>query len=266
MYLRPETVVSDWTEVERFLEALPLGLLTTAIPLAGQPTIQASHLPLLFTPPSRAPATVAEVSQTPISSTSTSFSGTWNSNPNSSTNFDLGILRCHLSRGNPQAKALLSQAEQTCTENEEVLAVFSDPTNIAGYISPQWYKATKPDTGKVVPTWNYTELQLYGHPTIVSPSQIVRDLSDKHEQLYANKVNKQEKWKVEHAPREYTDLLERAIIGLEIKINRVGFKCKMSTEKAEGDRTGVIEGLRDLGGEAAIMGDLVEKRASTKQA
>ncbi|EST09850.1 Transcriptional regulator PAI 2-type [Kalmanozyma brasiliensis GHG001] len=242
MYLRPEVIVSDWSAVERFLRTHALGLLTTAIPHAGQSTIQASHLPFHFVPPSSPPQTIQETSSASLSSNS--ILGTWNC----SANQDLGLLRCHLARANPQAKALLAYFEQH--ESEEVLIVFTDPHNDDGYITPQWYIETKPSTAKTVPTWNYSELQVYGsiHPLPREGlSRLIRDLSNTHEQSYVDKVGKNETWKVEDAPEKYIDLLERAIVGFEVRVTKVGFKCKMSREKGEGDRQGVIDGLRSVG-------------------
>ncbi|SPO20790.1 related to transcriptional regulator [Ustilago trichophora] len=266
MYLRPETVVNDWSQVEHFIRSNPLGLLTTSIPLSGQSTIQASHLPFLFTSPVETPCCSSELSNT----LKNSVGGIWNQG-------DLGLLRCHLSRSNPQAKALLSRFNHQGNRNdakiekEEVLVIFSDPNNQFGYISPQWYKSTKPSSGKTVPTWNYSELQLYGHISLISPSEIVRHLSDTHEHLLAEKLGKnsnQQIWSLDDAPKSYIQVLERAIIGLEIKITKIGFKMKMSREKNEGDRKGVLEGLRGVPAEKgegeAKVADLVERLGPMK--
>ncbi len=107
--LRPEVIVSDWAAVERFVRSHALGLLTTAIPLSGQATIQASHVPFHFVPPSTPPATAEG------SASSASVTGTWDGG-------ELGLLRCHLARANPQAKALAQQGA-----GEEALVVFSPP-------------------------------------------------------------------------------------------------------------------------------------------
>lgn len=263
MYLRPEVIVSDWKAVERFLSTHSLGLLTTAIPLSGQSTIQASHLPFTFHPPSSPPLTAQEI--TPSTSLSAnSLHGTWNASDGTC----LGTLQCHLARANPQAKALLHHFQSQPNSQEEVLVVFSDPLNGAGYISPQWYVETKPATGKTVPTWNYSELQIYGQISQLSPeglSTLVRDLSDKHEREYVDKVGKEDVWKVEDAPKRYIELLEKAIVGMEVKVTKVGFKVKMSKEKVEADRTGVVEGLREVGGDAARVADLVESLGPVKK-
>jgi transcriptional regulator len=54
-----------------------------------------------------------------------------------------GTLLCHMARANPQWRELGSV--------EECLVVFQGPQD---YVTPSWY-ATKRETGKVVPTWNY---------------------------------------------------------------------------------------------------------------
>ncbi|SPO19871.1 related to transcriptional regulator [Ustilago trichophora] len=255
MYLRPETIVHDWTAVEHFITSHPLGLLTTSIPLPGQSTIQASHLPFLYTPPDEPPSST---DQEGSNVAKTSVIGVWNGP-------DLGVLRCHLARSNPQAKALVHLENQQ--KEEEVLVLFSDPTNQSGYISPQWYINTKPTTAKVVPTWNYSELQLYGQVTIVSPSQIVRDLSDTHEHRLAQTLKhpKDQVWSIDDAPKTYIELLQRAIIGVEIKVSKVAFKCKMSREKNQGDRKGILEGLRSVGAEGeAKVADSVERLGPLK--
>ena len=255
MYLRPEVISTDWSDAVRFIESHHLGLLTTAIPLSGQPTIQATHIPFLFDAPGTAPTTAVENINN-IATNSTT--GIWNGG-------DLGKLRCHLARSNPQAKALLSVPELSLA-SEEILVVFSDPNNAAGYVTPQWYIETKPATAKTVPTWNYAELQLYGHARLTSPSQIVRDLSDQEEKKYADKTQNGGKcWKVEDAPANYIEIKERAIVGVEITITKAAFKLKMSRENTNGDRKGVIDGLRQLGGHAEKeMADTVERLGPLK--
>ncbi|GAK62447.1 uncharacterized protein PAN0_001d0647 [Moesziomyces antarcticus] len=248
MYLRPEVEVTDWEVVEQFLANHPLGLLTTAIAVSGQPTIQASHAPFLFTPPS----------QHPIKNDKwTSTSGTWSRDGDN----DLGVLRCHLARANPQAKVLLA-----ATSSDEILVVFSDPTNQAGYISPQWYIETKPATAKTVPTWNYSELQIYGHARIVPTEQVVEDLSDLHENRLVEANPKSHVWKVSDAPEAYIKRLHAAIVGIEITITSVACKFKMSRDKNDADRQGVVEGLKGAGNDAADkIADTVQRLGSFKK-
>ena len=61
----------------------------------------------------------------------------------------LGTLRAHMARGNAQWRGL---------DGQKVLTVFQGPQ---AYVSPSFY-ATKRETGKVVPTWNYAMVQARG--------------------------------------------------------------------------------------------------------
>lgn len=150
-----------------------------------------------------------------------------------------------------------------------MLVVFGDSSNGDGYISPQWYKETKPRTGKVVPTWNYSELQLYGVATVLpSPHGIVTELTNLHEGRYVEKVGKGEgeEWRVSDAPKGYIDVLKRAIVGVEIKVTKIGFKLKMSRDKGEVDRKGVVEGLEGLKTEGAMrIAETVERLGAYKK-
>jgi transcriptional regulator len=161
---------------------------------------------------------------------------------------------------------------------EEVLVLFTATTH--HYVTPKFYTETKPDTGKVVPTWNYAAAQAYGKAKIYfdskSPdtgaflSQQIHDLSQHAEQSimgYDGKENRPAAWKVADAPEKYVELLQKAIIGIEIKLERLEGKFKMSQELPQGDREGVIKGFEALGSETgdAVAG-LVRQRGEMKDA
>ena len=52
---------------------------------------------------------------------------------------------------------------RSLSEASDVLVVFQGPDH---YITPSWY-ATKQETGKVVPTWNYVMVQARGRPRVI---------------------------------------------------------------------------------------------------
>ena len=62
----------------------------------------------------------------------------------------LGTLRGHVARANGQWRDVRREGE--------ALVIFQGPQR---YITPSWY-ATKLETGKVVPTWNYAVVHAYG--------------------------------------------------------------------------------------------------------
>jgi len=145
----------------------------------------------------------------------------------------LGTLRAHIARANS-----LWQAQDP---ESEVLIVFQGPQH---YVSPGWYPS-KRETGKVVPTWNYVTVHAYGRLTVIEDATWLRTqieaLTQKQEQDQA------QPWSVDDAPEVYIAAQMRAIIGLEIRIDRVIGKIKVSQNRLEGDRRGVAEGLDAAG-------------------
>jgi transcriptional regulator len=90
------------------------------------------------------------------------------------------------------------------------LAVFHGPQ---AYVSPGWYP-TKKDDPRVVP-----------------------------------ESARPEPWAVSDAPIDYIEKMLRAVVGLELVVERLEGKWKMSQNRAEVDRDGVVTGLRAEGGD-----------------
>ncbi|NGX10477.1 FMN-binding negative transcriptional regulator [Mycobacteroides franklinii] len=133
----------------------------------------------------------------------------------------------HVSRANPHWR-----------RTGPSVAIFAGPQ---AYISPSFY-ATKAETGKVVPTWNYEVLTVHGVLTAHDDPDWVRtlvtELTDRHEQ------GRDAPWGIDDAPAAFTAAQIRAIVGIELSIDQVEGKKKMSQNQPERNRTGVIEGLR----------------------
>lgn len=148
-----------------------------------------------------------------------------------------GVLRAHIPRNNPACAALQDGAQ--------CLVVFQGPH---AYVSPSWY-ASKAETHKVVPTWNFTMVQVRGPATLVEDGAWLRrqldDLTDAHEGRMP------QPWTVADAPPEFIAAISRAIVGVEIPIASLAGKWKISQNRSEADRAGVIEGLQGRG-EAAM--------------
>ena len=127
------------------------------------------------------------------------------------------------------------------------------------YISPAWY-ATKREHGRVVPTWNYITAHVHGRLVIHDdPAWVeanVRRLTAQHERTRA------EPWSVDDAPRPYVEGQLKAIVGVEIVINRVEGKWKLSQNRSVADMTGAIEGLEAIGEHdvSAAMREVVARR------
>jgi transcriptional regulator len=158
-----------------------------------------------------------------------------------------GQLRGHISRANTQWRDY--------TPSVEALAIFSGPQH---YITPNWYPE-KRETGKVVPTWNYVVVHAYGYLKIVQDSEWLlahlATLTSVHEQ------GSPVPWKIGDAPKDYIDALLKGIVGLEITIERLEGKWKVSQNRSEQDRDGVAMGLGELNtAESLEMKALVERR------
>lgn len=119
----------------------------------------------------------------------------------------------------------------------ESVAIFAGPQ---GYISPSFY-ATKAETGKVVPTWNYEMVTVHGRLTAHDDAEWVRrlvtELTDHHER------DRPDRWQVSDAPETFTRAQLRGIVGLELTIDRVDGKVKMSQNQPERNRVAVVDGL-----------------------
>jgi transcriptional regulator len=142
-----------------------------------------------------------------------------------------GTLKVHMARANRQWKEIAAGAA--------VLVVFQGADN---YITPSWY-ATKRETGKVVPTWNYAVVQARGPARIIEDHDWLRtqvaSLTDEHEAPRA------ERWEVSDAPEKYIEAQLKGIVGVEIEIASIEGKWKVSQNRPEADRAIVAEGLGD---------------------
>ena len=149
------------------------------------------------------------------------------------TRGDHGVLIGHLARANPQWQA---------NTLGEALVIFMGPD---AYVSPSWY-ATKQETGKVVPTWNYVTIHVHGTVTFFDdPARLlaaVSRLTTRHE------ADRPAPWAVSDAPEAYVQSQLKGIIGVEVAISRLEGKRKLSQNRPAADRAGVMAGLAEGSG------------------
>jgi len=135
----------------------------------------------------------------------------------------------HFARANEHWKILDPEAES--------LAIF---LATEGYVSPSWY-ATKAETGRVVPTWNYEAVHAYGRLEIIHEPEallpIVTRLTMRHEEP------REHSWHVSDAPTDYIASQLKGIVGVVLHISRLEGKKKLSQNKSKEDQQGVIAGL-----------------------
>jgi transcriptional regulator len=142
---------------------------------------------------------------------------------------ELGTLRGHWARGNPQSRQIGPRTR--------AVVIFNGPQ---AYVSPSWY-AEKQLTGKVVPTWNYVTVTAQGPLSVHHEpewlARHVRALVDRHE------GQRPDPWSVDDAPPAYIESQLRAIVGLELRIERLEGKRKLSQNRSAADVEGTIAGL-----------------------
>jgi len=137
-------------------------------------------------------------------------------------------LLCHLARQNPQWQTL---------EGQQVLVTFQGAHD---YISPSWYQ------NPGVPTWNYQAVHVYGNCRVFDAADelatVVEALTDRYESSF-------------EAPWEpqYREAMLKAIIAVEIDIDEIQCKYKLSQNRPAEDQQGVIEKLDELGSEPLLQ-------------
>ena len=143
-----------------------------------------------------------------------------------------GTLVGHVARANPVWKSLA-----TATPS---LVMFQGPQI---YITPNWYPG-KAEHGKVVPTWDYAVVHAHGVARAIEDRDWMMDMLERL--TNAQEASQPAPWRVGDAPADYIDKLLRAIVGIEIPIERLEGKLKASQDEAVRDRIGTVEGLRGL--------------------
>jgi transcriptional regulator len=151
-------------------------------------------------------------------------------------------LQGHLARPNPQAAGLDppgagdggSPGAGAQDANGEALAIFAGPH---AYVSPTWYEA-----GLAVPTWNYAAVHAYGAARWVADPEwlhgLLRRLTDRHEAREPAPP-----WRMEDLPERYLRSMLNGIIGVEIRVNRLEGKFKLSQNRPAADRPRIIAAL-----------------------
>lgn len=231
--------------IRQFIHSNPVGILTTGIKSTSHPFLLASHIP-------------------------------WVIDSSAETGTEFGKLRGHIARPNPQAKSIIEHLSESPSRagvlEDDVLVMFNGPVH--HYVTPKFYKETKPATGKVVPTWNYESVEVYGTARIYHETKSPEFSSYLDKQLVDLSMHAEtavmgyggdsgvRAWEVADAPSRYIELLKKNIIGIEIEIKSMAGRFKMSQEKPIGDRNGVIEGFKNLGNPIGVeLSELATRRA-----
>jgi transcriptional regulator len=157
---------------------------------------------------------------------------------------EFGILRGHVARANPVWQTLKAECK--------VLVIFSGAQH---YITPTWYP-TKKESGKVVPTWNYAVVHAHGHLQIRQENTWIRnhlaELTNRNESVIGSD------WQLLDAPDDFIERMMSMVVGIEMQIERLEGKWKVSQNQPVQNRDGVIRGLKGLVGDKCPMAGLIE--------
>jgi transcriptional regulator len=140
-----------------------------------------------------------------------------------------GTLVGHLARYNPQW--------QVAPEGADALVVFQGPH---AYVSPSWYPGKREDP-RQVPTWDYVAVEARGKLLAFDDEARLHDLlvtlTDR------NESGREHRWHVTDAPDDYVRKEMRHIVGIELRIESLVGRYKLSQNRNVADREGARAGL-----------------------
>jgi transcriptional regulator len=163
-----------------------------------------------------------------------------------------GTLIGHVARANTVWRELDSAVPS--------VVMFQGPQ---AYITPGWYPG-KAKHGEVVPTWNYAVAHAHGVARAVEDRDWVLDMLRRLTE--AQEAPRPAPWSVSDAPAPFMDKMMRAIVGIEIPIDRLEGKLKASQDEAMPDRLGTVRGLREHACDTARAMAALVKNAIDAQA
>ncbi len=167
-----------------------------------------------------------------------------------------GTLLAHVARANPVWQGLGPATPS--------VVMFQGPQ---AYITPGWYPS-KTEHGKVAPTWNFVVAHAHGIARVVEERDALRSMLQRLTAVH--EACRPAPWGMGDAPAAFVDRLMRAIVCIEMPIDRLEGKLKASQDEALQDRIGTVHGLRlERTEQADAMADLVlraiEADGSTRQ-
>ena len=154
------------------------------------------------------------------------------------------FLQGHIMRNTDHHKAF--------AENSSALLVFTGPSC---YVSASWY--SNPHIGS---TWNYMSVHVAGQITFMSNEelkQFMRRLTLKFE-----KGNTASLTFYDNLPDEFLNKMMPAIVGFEIKAEKIENVFKLSQNRDEKSYLNIISKLEEQGGNSALIASEMRKRKS----
>ena len=146
-----------------------------------------------------------------------------------------GALLAHIARANP--------LWQEVKEGGEVLVIFRSED---AYVSPNWYPS-KHETHRQVPTWNYRVVHVHGRLHVRDDERFVRGVVARLTRTHESQTGDAKPWRMTDSAEDYIAQMLAAVVGIEITIDRMVGKSKLSQNREERDRTGAAQELAKRG-------------------
>ncbi|MDA8208232.1 MAG: FMN-binding negative transcriptional regulator [Actinomycetota bacterium] len=141
-------------------------------------------------------------------------------------------LRGHMARANRQWRG---------ADGGPALAIARGP---GAYVSPSYYPSKERDP-RVVPTWNYLVLHFHGILHVHDDQDWTRENVEELTRLHEGTVGRT--WRVEDAPADYVAQMLKGVVGVEMVVERVEAKAKMSQNRPLEDASNVARELDAAG-------------------
>lgn len=152
------------------------------------------------------------------------------------------FLQGHIMRNTDHHKAFV--------ENPNALIVFTGPST---YVSASWY--SNPQIGS---TWNYMSVHVKGKISFMSPDELIqfmRKLTLKFE-----KGNTASQTFYDNLPENFLSKMMPAIVGFEIKADKMENVFKLSQNRDEISYNNIISKLEAQGGNSTLIAEEMKKR------
>jgi transcriptional regulator len=146
-----------------------------------------------------------------------------------------GVLLAHVARKNPIWNEV--------ADGSEVLVIFHGRN---AYVSPNWYPS-KHETHRLVPTWNYQVVHVRGTIHFTEDVKALRSIVALLTHVQETAAAESKPWKMGDSEKEFIDQMLAAIIGVEIRITSISAVSKLSQNREDRDKAGLVSELRKRG-------------------
>ncbi|MGD9603112.1 MAG: FMN-binding negative transcriptional regulator [Gammaproteobacteria bacterium] len=145
------------------------------------------------------------------------------------------ILRAHVARAN--------SVWREARDGDDALVIFRAAS---AYISPNWYPS-KHDFHQQVPTWNYQAVHVHGKIHIRDDERFIRAQIARLTHTHEIRSGQDRPWRMTDSSKDFIDRMVAAIVGIEIDIEDIVGKWKLSQNKEARDRTMAASELQKRG-------------------